>query len=128
MAGISGLVLDVRRGACGEVPLPGSKSFSIRALLLAAWAQGHTRLKGLLDSDDTAVMIESLKRLGVRIEREGPDCLVWGADGLLSFSGTEKEPVECFVGNSGLTVRTLLPAVVAALSAQEGSLVLRGVP
>lgn len=128
LAGISGLVLDVRRGACGEVPLPGSKSFSIRALLLAAWAQGHTRLKGLLDSDDTAVMIESLKRLGVRIEREGPDCLVWGADGLLSFSGTEKEPVECFVGNSGLTVRTLLPAVVAALSAQEGSLVLRGVP
>ncbi len=44
------------RGATGTVRLPGSKSVSIRALLLAALAEGETRLTGLLDSDDTRVM------------------------------------------------------------------------
>ena len=55
--------------ACGTVHLPGSKSISNRALLLAALADGTTRLEGLLKADDTERMIESLVKLGIKIER-----------------------------------------------------------
>ena len=49
----------------GEVNLPGSKSVSNRALLLAALAQGTTRLTNLLDSDDIRHMLNALTSLGV---------------------------------------------------------------
>ena len=49
----------------GEVNLPGSKSVSNRALLLAALAQGTTRLTNLLDSDDIRHMLNALTKLGV---------------------------------------------------------------
>ena len=52
------IVLTPRKGACGEVVLPGSKSISNRMLLLAALSQGATRLTALLDSDDTQVMLD----------------------------------------------------------------------
>ncbi|MGA1155646.1 MAG: 3-phosphoshikimate 1-carboxyvinyltransferase, partial [Burkholderiaceae bacterium] len=61
------LGLDLRPLARGRVQLPGSKSLSNRALLLAALAQGQTTITGLLDSDDTRVMVESLRRLGVAL-------------------------------------------------------------
>jgi len=48
----------------GEVNLPGSKSVSNRALLLAALAQGTTRLTNLLDSDDIRHMLNALQRRG----------------------------------------------------------------
>ncbi|MEN9559755.1 MAG: hypothetical protein RLZZ502_966, partial [Pseudomonadota bacterium] len=54
--------------ASGEVRLPGSKSLSNRALLLAALAQGVTELTGVLVSDDTAVMLDSLRKLGISCE------------------------------------------------------------
>ena len=53
------------RAARGELTLPGSKSVSIRALLLASLADGETRLTGVLDSDDTRVMREALRACGV---------------------------------------------------------------
>ena len=49
----------------GEVNLPGSKSVSNRALLLAALAKGTTRLTNLLDSDDIRHMLNALTQLGV---------------------------------------------------------------
>ena len=63
------LDLPALSGARGKVRLPGSKSISNRMLLLAALANGKTRVKGLLDSDDTKVMLESLTRLGVAWQR-----------------------------------------------------------
>jgi 3-phosphoshikimate 1-carboxyvinyltransferase len=54
----------------GTVKMPGSKSISNRVLLLAALADGETRIENLLDSDDTGVMLDALELLGVRIERE----------------------------------------------------------
>ncbi|MFZ9723861.1 MAG: 3-phosphoshikimate 1-carboxyvinyltransferase [Burkholderiaceae bacterium] len=109
------LGLDLRPLARGRVQLPGSKSLSNRALLLAALAQGQTTITGLLDSDDTRVMVESLRRLGVALsgdlaDSNGQGLVVEGAAGQLS----KAEPLELFVGNSGLTIRTLLPAVVVA--------------
>ncbi len=51
----------------GEVNLPGSKSVSNRALLLAALAKGTTRLTNLLDSDDIRHMLNALTKLGVEV-------------------------------------------------------------
>ena len=52
----------------GEVNVPGSKSLSNRALLLAALAEGTTTLTNLLDSDDIRHMLKALSQLGVRYE------------------------------------------------------------
>ena len=49
----------------GEVQIPGSKSLSNRILLLAALAEGSTRITNLLDSDDVRHMLNALKQLGV---------------------------------------------------------------
>jgi 3-phosphoshikimate 1-carboxyvinyltransferase len=51
----------------GNVRLPGSKSISNRTLLLAALAEGDTRIEELLDSDDTRVMLAALEKLGVAL-------------------------------------------------------------
>jgi 3-phosphoshikimate 1-carboxyvinyltransferase len=107
-------------GAAGQVRLPGSKSISNRLLLLAALAEGSTRIDGLLDSDDTRVMLDALRSLGIGVER-GDDghCVVHGCDG--------RPPVEradLFLGNAGTAVRPL----TAALALIGGEYRVRGVP
>ena len=62
----------------GEVRLPGSKSISNRALLLAALARGETRLNNVLASDDTHFMLEALRNLGVKIRVNDGDHFVTG--------------------------------------------------
>src|SRR5690554_6041785 len=64
------LTLQPFTEASGEMTLPGSKSISNRVLLLAALAQGTTRIQGLLDSDDTQVMLKALESLGLALQRE----------------------------------------------------------
>jgi 3-phosphoshikimate 1-carboxyvinyltransferase len=59
----------------GTVTLPGSKSISNRVLLLAALSPGTTNVHDLLDSDDTAVMLDALQQLGCGVaasEARGP--------------------------------------------------------
>lgn len=75
------LTLGPLTRATGTVRLPGSKSISNRVLLLAALATGETRVRELLDSDDTRVMLEALRVLGVTWRREGNDCIVRGVGG-----------------------------------------------
>ena len=123
------ITLDLRDGARGLVQLPGSKSFSIRALLLAACAKGTTTLEGLLRSDDTEVMIQSLRQMGIRVEERNAQAGRWtveGCGGAPAQLGTPQAPLQCFVGNSGLTIRTLLPAVVAFLSIARAQTGLEG--
>ena len=55
------LDLPPLRAALGSVTLPGSKSISNRILLMAALAEGRTEIHGLLDADDTQVMLASLR-------------------------------------------------------------------
>ncbi len=107
------------RAARGELQLPGSKSVSIRALLLAALSKGETRLTGLLDSDDTRVMREALKSCGVPLVDEG--AAGWRVQGAARFPSRE---ADIFVGNSGLSIRTL----VAVLAFMDGRYRLSGVP
>jgi len=54
----------------GTVRPPGSKSISNRALVLSALADGESVLTGLLDCEDTRVMIESLNHLGITVEHD----------------------------------------------------------
>ncbi|MDX2217508.1 MAG: 3-phosphoshikimate 1-carboxyvinyltransferase [Burkholderiales bacterium] len=103
----------------GDMTLPGSKSITNRVLLLAALAQGETLLNGVLDSDDSHVMLDALKTLGVQLESLGGNR--WRVVGTGSFPVKQ---AEIFVGNSGLSIRTL----AAALALSGGNYRLHGVP
>ena len=123
------LTLTPRQGAVGVVQLPGSKSISNRMLLLAALAKGNTSLSGLLDSDDTRVMIDSLQKLGVLIAPGSEQTtIVQGANGVFPVSGSRDAPLQLLIGNSGLTIRTLVPAIAASLSVTGGCVEISGVP
>ncbi len=91
-----------------SVAVPGSKSITNRALLIAALAEGDTLLRAPLFSDDTLYMIAALRALGVRIDDQaGGDLLVKGVGGRL------QEPKDAlFIGNSGTSVRFLTAACV----------------
>ncbi len=83
--------------------VPGSKSITNRALVLAALAEGESTLEGVLHSDDTRHMRNALSALGIAIDDLGPTALrVRGGRAQLR---APKEPL--FVGNSGTTVRFL---------------------
>jgi 3-phosphoshikimate 1-carboxyvinyltransferase len=88
----------------GRIRPPGSKSITNRALVCAALAEGTSTLIGALDSEDTRVMIESLGRLGIRIESrdDGRTLIVHGCGGRIPVSSAD-----LFVGNSGTTIRFL---------------------
>ena len=110
--------------AHGTVTLPGSKSISIRALLLAALCSGddagETRLTGVLRSDDTTVMIDALRALGVTIVEQEDTLLVRTAPTSPSASVSPsrsmfpRREADVFVGNSGLSIRTLTAALAFA--------------
>lgn len=106
----------------GEVNLPGSKSVSNRALLLAALASGTTRLTNLLDSDDIRHMLNALSKLGVSY-RLSDDKTVCEVEGLgKPFQATDA--LELFLGNAGTAMRPL----AAALCLGQGEYILTGEP
>jgi 3-phosphoshikimate 1-carboxyvinyltransferase len=105
--------------AKGTVQLPGSKSLSIRALLLASLADGTTRLTNVLDSDDTQVMRGALRALGLIVKEVAPNS--FDVTGQVPFPAAQ---ADIFVGNSGLSIRTL----AAALARMPGHYRLHGVP
>ncbi len=106
----------------GEVNLPGSKSLSNRALLIAALAEGTTTITNLLQSDDTHHMLNALKALGVEysLSEDGTECTVKGNGGPF----VNEKPVELFLGNAGTAMRPL----TAALTLGSGAYVLTGEP
>jgi len=104
------LDLDPIRRASGTVKMPGSKSISNRVLLLAALSKGETKIRDLLDSDDTGVMLEALARLGVRVERDA--ATVHGVGGVFPVKSAELH-----LGNAGTALRPL--TAVLALSGGE---------
>ena len=94
------------RSVSGTVKLPGSKSISNRVLLLAALASGETRLHDLLDSDDTRVMLDALRTLGIAVKRDGGATVVTGAGGAFPVKAAE-----LFLGNAGTAFRPLTAAL-----------------
>lgn len=83
--------------------VPGSKSITNRALILAALADGTSTLEGVLHSDDTTHMRRALAELGIPIFESGPTTLV--VEGGRHRLRAPAQPL--FVGNSGTTVRFL---------------------
>jgi 3-phosphoshikimate 1-carboxyvinyltransferase len=83
--------------------VPGSKSITNRALVLAALSDGASKLTGVLDSDDTRHMKRALRQMGIGIQDVDPTTLI--VDGGVNRLRTPDGPV--FVGNSGTTVRFL---------------------
>ena len=106
----------------GEIFLPGSKSLSNRALLIAALAKGQTKITNLLVSDDINHMLNALKTLGVQytLSECGTECTVVGNNGFFNTT----EALELYLGNAGTAMRPLC----AALAASEGEFVLTGEP
>jgi 3-phosphoshikimate 1-carboxyvinyltransferase len=90
----------------GRVSPPGSKSITNRALLLAALANGVSRITGALKSDDTARMAEALVAMGVKITE--PDATTF----VVESTGTLLPPAApLFLGNAGTATRFLAAAV-----------------
>ena len=99
-----------------EITVPGSKSITNRALILAALADGETILKGALWSEDTQIMVECLQELGFMVNVEADPVetcnraiTVYGTGGAVPRGGTEAQPLDLFVGNAGTAARFLAP-------------------
>lgn len=84
------------------VSVPGSKSYTQRALVAAALAAGTSRLRNSLFSEDTRYLMTALGDLGTGIRVEGDDLLVTGTGGRIAALGKE-----LFVGNNGTALRFL---------------------
>jgi 3-phosphoshikimate 1-carboxyvinyltransferase len=107
----------------GRVKIPGSKSITNRALLIAALATGKSQIFNPLRAEDTRLMVASLRHLGVKIlwrEEEGL-LEVEGSGGNLRVPAGDRQ-IE--VGNAGTVARFLLPLL--CLAAGEGASVVRG--
>lgn len=106
--------------ACGTLRLPGSKSISNRALLLAALAEGDTLLHDLLSSDDVDRMLDALRTLSVDWQHAGgDDYRVRGTGGRFPV-----RKADLFLGNAGTAFRPL----TAVLALMGGEYRLHGVP
>ncbi|KAJ2610909.1 3-dehydroquinate dehydratase (3-dehydroquinase) [Coemansia sp. RSA 1365] len=102
---------------------PGSKSISNRALQLAALGQGECRIKNLLHSDDTQVMLAALQAMdgcSFRWEDDGDTLVVVGGGGRLRVADQE-----LYLGNAG-TASRFLTTTVNLIDASEGSTVVTG--
>jgi 3-phosphoshikimate 1-carboxyvinyltransferase len=114
-----------------EITVPGSKSITNRALILAALAEGEVTLEAALWSEDTQIMVDCLQELGFMVDvRPDPneDCnrtiTVYGKGGVVPPGGTEQQPMELFVGNAGTAARFLAALVCLG----KGVYRLHGVP
>jgi 3-phosphoshikimate 1-carboxyvinyltransferase len=118
-------IVPLKRPPDAAVSVPGSKSITNRALVLAALASrnGPCVLEGALQSDDTTVMTDSLTRLGFAIQAEWPASRIT-VDRNESPRIIPSEAAFLLVGNSGTTMRFL----TAAVSLGQGNYRLDGVP
>ena len=124
-------IVPLEKPIHAEITVPGSKSITNRALILAALAEGEVALQGALWSEDTQIMVECLQELGFMVNVD-PDpnescnrtITVYGKGGVIPPGGTEQQPLELFVGNAGTAARFLSAFVCLG----KGVYRLHGVP
>lgn len=111
----------VSRPVVGTASVPGSKSITNRALLIAALADGESILTGALFSDDTRYMASALNQLGIRVtgDQQAESFTIEGCAGEIPV-----DEADLFVGNSGTSMRFL----TAAVALGHGTYRLDGVP
>ena len=114
-------VIPLERPPDAKIRVPGSKSLTNRALIIAALAEGHSRILNPLFSDDSYWLMNALVRLGIDVSADGErgEVYVSGQSGEIDASG-----VDLFVGNAG-TVARFLPPVLAL---GRGPYTIDGVP
>jgi 3-phosphoshikimate 1-carboxyvinyltransferase len=124
-------IVPLARPVHAQITVPGSKSITNRALILAALAQGETVLEGALWSEDTQVMVDALRKLGFELAVESDPAefcnrtiTVKGLGGRIPNGGTEQKPLDIYVGNAGTAARFL--AVLVCLGG--GVYRLHGIP
>jgi 3-phosphoshikimate 1-carboxyvinyltransferase len=124
-------IVPLTKPVQAQITVPGSKSITNRALILAALGQGQVTLYGALWSEDTQVMVDCLKKLGFNVS-VAPDpeefcnrtITVQGLAGKIPNAGTPEKPLELFVGNAGTAARFLSALVCLG----NGVYRLHGVP
>lgn len=124
-------IVPLKEPVHAEITVPGSKSITNRALVLAALADGEVILRGALWSEDTQVMVECLQELGFMVNvTNDPEefcnrtITVYGNGGRVPRGGTFEQPMELFVGNAGTAARFLSAMVCLG----NGVYRLHGVP
>src|SRR5262249_30201598 len=97
-------ILPAQAPVCGTIRPPGSKSLTNRALVIAALAEGTSALRGVLDSHDTRVMLDSLAKLGLEFEHDAGRSRVRieGCAGRLPAN-----EAQLWLENSGTSIRFL---------------------
>ena len=112
-------IQSIRKPLDATIEVPGSKSYTNRALLVAALARGASTLTGALFSDDTRYMCNALQKLGVEIDADERRAAfdVHGNGGDIPVSSAE-----LYIGNSGTTSRSL----TAYVSLGRGRFVIDG--
>ena len=112
-------IQPLRKPINATIEVPGSKSYTNRALLVAAMARGTSTLTGALFSDDTRYMSASLRKLGVRIDADEKRARfdIHGNGGNIPVSSAD-----LYIGNSGTTSRSL----TAYVSLGHGKFIIDG--
>ncbi|MBI2654648.1 3-phosphoshikimate 1-carboxyvinyltransferase [Candidatus Woesearchaeota archaeon] len=111
------LAIKTKKYINAVIEAPPSKSYTQRALIVAALANGKSIIKNPLFSDDTNYMVSALKQFGVEIKKKGKNLVVYGINGRLK---TPDKNV--FVGNAGTAMRFL--ATFASLA--DGDTIITG--
>lgn len=124
-------IFPPRQRRDSTVVLPGSKSLTNRALILAALASNPVVLRGALWSEDTQAMVHCLERLGFEVqitddpaEPANRTLVVHGCGGKIPRAGTPEQPLELFVENAGTAARFLPPFLCLG----HGSYRVSGIP
>jgi 3-phosphoshikimate 1-carboxyvinyltransferase len=114
-------VMPLERPPDATIRVPGSKSVTNRALIIAALADGNSRIVNPLFSDDSFWLMDALVRLGIDVHADGErgEVYVRGQSGEIYASG-----VDLFVGNAGTVARFLPPF----LALGRGPFTVDGVP
>ena len=112
-------IIPVTHPLNAHVSIPGSKSLTNRALLIAALAQGKTRLTNALFSDDSGFLVSALQNLGFKVflDPENGSMEIEGLGGYIP-----KNQAEIFIGNAGTAARFL----TALLTLGQGTFIVDG--
>lgn len=103
-------VQPVQGPISGRIHVPGSKSYTNRALIIAGLAQGTSKLTGLLRSDDSFWCLDALQKLGAEVVIEKDVVYINGCEGQWKNDGAE-----LFIGSAG-TIARFLPGALAVSS------------
>ncbi|KKP40168.1 MAG: 3-phosphoshikimate 1-carboxyvinyltransferase, 3-phosphoshikimate 1-carboxyvinyltransferase [Candidatus Peregrinibacteria bacterium GW2011_GWF2_33_10] len=105
-------IQQIRKPIKASIQIPGSKSYTNRAFLIASLAEGKSIIKNALLSDDTIYCYKALKQLGINIKKRGTTFKIEGTTHLSPnpsplLKERKGESLKLYLGNAGTAVRFL---------------------